>query len=93
MKAIWNGTVLAESDDTVVLEGNHYFPRDALEPELFRESSTHTTCFWKGIASYLDVVVGGEVNKDAAWYYPDTSVKAQRIRGRVAFWHGVSVVP
>jgi uncharacterized protein (DUF427 family) len=93
MKAIWNGAVLAESDDTVELEGNHYFPREALDAARFRESATHTTCFWKGVASYLDVVVEGEVNKDAAWYYPEPSAKAARIRGRVAFWRGVVVVP
>jgi len=93
MKAMWNGAVLAESDDTLVLEGNHYFPREAMKPEYFRESATHTTCFWKGVASYYDVVVDGKVNKDAAWYYPSPSAKAQRILGRVAFWHGVSVVP
>lgn len=93
MKAIWNGAVLAESDDTLVLEGNHYFPREAMKPEYFRESATHTTCPWKGVASYYDVVVDGKVNKDAAWYYPSPSVKAQRILGRVAFWHGVTVVP
>lgn len=93
MKAIWNGAVLAESNDTIELEGNQYFPREALNPAHFRESASHTTCFWKGVASYLDVVVDGEVNKDAAWYYPETTPKAARIRGRVAFWHGVVVAP
>ncbi len=93
MKAIWNGTVVAESDDTVVLEGNHYFPESALRREHFRPSASHTTCFWKGVASYYDVVVGNQVNRDAAWYYPTASAKAKRIQGRVAFWHGVRVEP
>lgn len=91
MRAIWNNAVLAESDDTVVLEGNHYFPPDSIRGEFFRESDTHTTCPWKGKASYYDVVVGGEVNKDAAWYYPAVSDAAARIKGRIAFWKGVRV--
>jgi uncharacterized protein (DUF427 family) len=91
MKATWNGTVLAESADTVVVEGNPYFPRESLDGRYFRESATHTTCPWKGVASYLDVVVGEQVNKDAAWYYPEPSEKAAAIRGRVAFWRGVTV--
>ncbi len=91
MKAIWNGAVLAESDDTVVVEGNHYFPPEALNKEFFRESATHTTCPWKGEASYYDVVVGGEENRDAAWYYPETKEAANHVRGRVAFWRGVRV--
>ena len=92
MKAVWMGRVLAESDDTVVVEGNHYFPPDSVKRELFRESSTHSICPWKGEASYYDVVVDGEVNRDAAWYYPETKSAADEIRGRVAFWHGVEVV-
>lgn len=92
MKAVWKGRVLAESDDTVVVEGNHYFPADAVQREFFRESATHTTCPWKGEASYFDVVVDGEVNRDAAWTYPETKPAAAEIRGRVAFWHGVEVV-
>ncbi len=92
MKAIWNGAVLAESDETVVVEGNHYFPRSAIKAELFKESATHTTCHWKGVASYYDVVVEGQVNKDAAWYYPETSEKARHVKDRIAFWKGVSVV-
>jgi uncharacterized protein (DUF427 family) len=91
MKAIWKGTVLAESDDTVVVEGNHYFPADSIKREHFRESSTHTTCPWKGLASYYDVLVGGEVNADAAWYYPEPKDAAKEIKGRVAFWRGVRV--
>ena len=91
MKATWNGTVLAESDDTVVVEGNHYFPVAALRREHFRPSDTHTTCGWKGVASYYDVVVDGAVNKDAAWYYPDPKDAARQILDRVAFWKGVKV--
>ena len=91
MRATWKGAVLAESDETVVVGGNHYFPADAIRREYFRESSTHTTCPWKGEASYYDVVVGGEVNRDAAWYYPRTKDAAKEIEGRVAFWRGVKV--
>lgn len=92
MKAIWKGQVLAESDDTVVVEGNHYFPAAALHREHLRESATHTTCPWKGSASYYDVVVGAEVNRDAAWYYPEPKPAAANIAGRVAFWKGVEVI-
>ena len=91
MKAIWNGAVLAESDDTVVVEGNQYFPADAINKEFFQDSNTHTTCPWKGEASYYDVIVGGEVNKDAAWYYPQTKEAANNIKNYVAFWKGVKV--
>lgn len=91
MKAIWENTVIAESDDTVVVEGNHYFPAAALRQEHFQTSKTHTTCGWKGQASYYDVVVGSKVNRDAAWYYPDPKPAAEEIRGRVAFWRGVTV--
>ena len=91
MKATWNGAVLAESDDTVVVEGNHYFPPDSIKREHLRESETHTVCPWKGTASYYDVVVNGEVNKDAAWYYPQPKDAAKEIKDRVAFWHGVKV--
>lgn len=91
MKAIWNGAVLAESDDTVVVEGNHYFPADSLVQAHFEPSDATSTCFWKGVASYYDVVVGGERNAGAAWYYPAPKTKAERVRGRVAFWRGVRV--
>jgi uncharacterized protein (DUF427 family) len=91
MKATWHGTVLAESDDTVVVEGNHYFPPGSIRREYFRESETHTVCPWKGTASYYDVVVGDEVNSDAAWYYPHAKDAAREIEGRVAFWRGVKV--
>jgi uncharacterized protein (DUF427 family) len=91
MKATWKGEVLAESDETVVVEGNHYFPVDSINREHFRESETHTVCPWKGTASYYDVVVGEEVNKDAAWFYPEPKDAAKEIKDRVAFWRGVKV--
>ena len=91
MKATWKGAVLAESDDTVVVEGNHYFPPDSISREHFRESETHTVCPWKGTAGYYDVVVGGDVNRDAAWYYPQPKDAARQIKDRVAFWRGVRV--
>jgi len=90
-KAIWNDTVIAESDDTVIVEGNHYFPVDSVRQELLQDSDRHTVCGWKGTASYYDVVVGGETNAGAAWYYPETKTEADHIRGRIAFWRGVSV--
>ena len=91
MKATWKGTVLAESNDTVVVEGNHYFPVSSIAKEHFRDSATHSHCAWKGEASYYDVVVGSDVNKDAAWYYPTPSAKAANIKDHVAFWKGVTV--
>ena len=93
MKAIWKGAILAESDDTVVVEGNHYFPASSLRQEYVRPSDTRTTCVWKGVASYYDVVVEGNVNKDAVWFYPTPSEQAAKVRDRVAFWRGVTVVP
>lgn len=90
-KAIWNGTILAESDRTEVVEGNHYFPPDTIHQEYFKDSSTHTTCPWKGVASYYSIEVDGQVNKDAAWYYPDAKEKAKNIEGYIAFWRGVKV--
>ena len=89
--AIWNDTVLAESDDTVVVEGNHYFPREALRDEHFVTSETTSWCPWKGTASYFSVRVNGDENPDAAWYYPEPKEKAAQIKDRVAFWHGVEV--
>ncbi|HEX5494237.1 MAG TPA: DUF427 domain-containing protein [Mycobacteriales bacterium] len=91
MRATWNGAVLAESDDTVVVEGNHYFPADSLRREHFTGSATHTVCPWKGTASYYTVEVGESSNADAAWYYPDPKPAADEIRDRVAFWRGVQV--
>jgi uncharacterized protein (DUF427 family) len=90
-KAIWNGQVLAESDQTIVVENNHYFPPDSIKGEYFKASDTHTVCGWKGTASYYDVVVAGTVNKDAAWFYPTPKEAAQNISGYVAFWRGVKV--
>ena len=90
-KAVWNDAVIAESDDTVVVEGNHYFPPEALNRELLRDSDRHTMCGWKGTASYYDIVVDGQTNAGAAWYYPETKPKAAHIAGRVAFWRGVRV--
>ena len=92
MKAIWNGQVIAESNDTVVVEGNHYFPAESVKPEFLRDSSTHTTCPWKGLASYYSLEVGGQTNRDAAWYYPEPKEAAKQITGRLAFWKGVQVV-
>jgi uncharacterized protein (DUF427 family) len=91
MKAIWNGVTIAESDQTIVVEGNHYFPPLSINNQYFTESSTHSTCPWKGVASYYNIEVDGQVNKDAAWYYPNTKEKAQNITGYVAFWKGVKV--
>jgi uncharacterized protein (DUF427 family) len=90
-KAIWNGVVLAESDRCEVVESNQYFPPDAIKKEYFQDSNTHTVCPWKGTASYYDIVVDGQVNKDAAWYYPDTKDAAKNIKGYIAFWRGVKV--
>lgn len=90
-KATWNGATLAESDDTVVVEGNHYFPVEAVRREHLQPSDTHTVCPWKGVASYYDVVVEGHVNHDAAWYYPEPREAANKVRGRIAFWRGVRV--
>jgi uncharacterized protein (DUF427 family) len=91
MKATWNGAVLAQSDDTIVVEANHYFPAESLRREHFRPSATHTTCGWKGLASYYDVLVDGQVNHDAAWFYPEPMEAAKSITGRIAFWKGVKV--
>ncbi|MCA1815954.1 MAG: DUF427 domain-containing protein [Acidobacteria bacterium] len=91
MRAIWRDAVLAESDDTVVVEGNHYFPENSIRREHFRASDTHTHCPWKGEASYYDIVVGSETNRDAAWYYHHPKDAAREIKGRVAFWKGVRV--
>ncbi|WP_394842763.1 DUF427 domain-containing protein [Pendulispora brunnea] len=93
MKAIWNGAVIAESDDIVMIEGNAYFPKTSLATQYFRPSARHTVCGWKGVCSYYDLVVDGEENVGAAWYYPTPKPAAQRLANRVAFWHGVSVEP
>jgi uncharacterized protein (DUF427 family) len=90
-RATWNGVTLAESTTTQIVEGNHYFPPDSIRREYFRDSQTHTVCPWKGTASYYDVVVNGQVNADAAWYYPAPKSAALNITGHVAFWKGVQV--
>lgn len=91
MKATWHGVTLAESDDTIVVEGNHYFPAESLVRAHFSESGTHSSCPWKGEASYYNVSVNGEINKDAAWFYPMPKEAAANIKGRVAFWKDVAV--
>ncbi len=91
MKAIWNGTVIAESNDTVLVEGNHYFPEASLKRELTTFSNHKSMCPWKGQASYLSLMVNGDMNTDAVWYYADPKPEAESIRGRVAFWKGVKV--
>ena len=91
VKAVWNGATIAESDETIVVEGNHYFPRDAVNAELLVPSGTTTVCPWKGTASYYSLAVDGAENRDAAWYYPETKPAADEIRDRIAFWKGVEV--
>ena len=91
MKAIWNDQVIAESDDTVVVEGNHYFPIESIKQEVFEPSDTTTVCPWKGEAAYYHIEVDGEVNRDAAWHYGDPKPAAGEIKGRIAFWKGVTV--
>ena len=93
MKAVWNGKTIAQSDDTVVVEGNHYFPADSVDRSCLQESPTHTVCGWKGTASYYTVVANGRTNADAAWYYPEPKDAAREIAGRVAFWKGVEIQP
>lgn len=90
-KAVWNGAVLAQSDRTEIVEGNHYFPSGSLNREYFKESPTHSTCPWKGEAHYYNVIVNGQVNKDAAWYYPSPKDAAKTIKDHVAFWKGVQI--
>lgn len=91
IRAVWNGAVVAETPRTVRVEGNHYFPPDALRREFLTESATKSLCPWKGVARYYDVTVDGEVNADAGWYYPNPSPLARRIKDHVAFWHGVTI--
>ena len=91
MKAVWNGTVIAESNETRIVESNHYFPPESVKREYFTDSATHTTCPWKGEASYYSVVVNGQENRDAAWYYPVPKDAAKEISGYVAFWRGVKI--
>ncbi|GAC1382603.1 MAG: DUF427 domain-containing protein [Marmoricola sp.] len=91
VQAVFNGTVIAESDDTVMVERNHYFPESAVRKEYLSESDTHTVCSWKGTASYYTVTVDGDTAADAAWFYPDPKDGAQQVKGRIAFWRGVEV--
>jgi uncharacterized protein (DUF427 family) len=91
MKASWNGKVIAQSDDTVVVEGNHYFPEGALDRQYVTFSNHKTTCAWKGQASYYSLLVDGELNTDAVWYYADPKPEAEMVKGRVAFWKGVTI--
>jgi uncharacterized protein (DUF427 family) len=91
MKAVWNGQVIAQSDDIVTVEGNAYFPAASVAKEFLRDSPTHSNCPWKGIASYYTLSVGGQENKDAAWYYSEPKAAAAEIKDRVAFWKGVTV--
>ncbi len=92
MKAIWNDKIIAQSDKTIVVENNHYFPPEAVNKEYLQPSETHTTCPWKGLASYYHLVVNGKTNKDAAWYYPQPKPVAKEIQNYIAFWKGVKVV-
>ena len=92
MKAVWNDTVIAESDDTVVVEGNHYFPSYSIKSEFFSKTETNTSCPWKGMASYYSVTVNGKTNTDCAWYYPMPSKEAEKLKDRVAFWNGIQVI-
>jgi uncharacterized protein (DUF427 family) len=93
MKAVWNGAVVAESDNTIVMEGNHYFPPESIQREYFKDSERYTVCPWKGRASYYNVVVDGKVSDGGAWYYPAPSAAAKKISGYIAFWRGVKVQP
>ena len=93
MKAIWQNVTLAESNATIVVEGNHYFPPDSINQNYFKDSNSHTTCPWKGLASYYNIVVDDQVNQDAAWYYPNPKAAAENIKNYVAFWKGIEVVP
>ena len=92
MKAIWNDTVIAESNHTVVVEGNHYFPSNSIKNEFFKKTDTNTSCPWKGMASYYSVTVNGKTNTDCAWYYSVPSKEAEKIKGMIAFWNGVQVI-
>ncbi|CAM1373022.1 DUF427 domain-containing protein [Tenacibaculum xiamenense] len=91
MKAIWNNKIIAESDNTIVVEGNHYFPPESINKEYFQSTETHSTCPWKGQASYYTITVDGKENKDAAWYYVHPSERASQIKDHVAFWRGVKI--
>jgi len=89
--AQWNGTIIAQSDRTIEIEGNHYFPPDSVDSQFLQPSDTHSSCPWKGLASYYNIEVNGKINKDAAWYYPEPKAAASEIKGYIAFWKGVTV--
>ena len=91
MEAKWNGKIIAKSNETIIIEGNHYFPPASINKEYFNENTHSSICPWKGTASYLDVAVDGKINKNAAWYYPQPSVRAKQIKDYIAFWHGVEI--
>jgi uncharacterized protein (DUF427 family) len=91
MKAVWNNQIIAESNDTIVIENNHYFPAESINKDFYKSSDTNSTCAWKGVASYYTLNVEGKENKDAAWYYPEVSPLAKEIKGYVAFWKGVEI--
>jgi len=91
MKAVWNNQLIAQSDETIVVEGNHYFPAESIDASFFKTSTHSSYCFWKGTASYYNIVVGDQLNENAAWYYPTPKSKAEKIKGYVAFWKGVVV--
>lgn len=93
MRAVWNGATIAQSDDIVRVEGNAYFPREAVDEAYLKESPTQSVCPWKGTANYYSLVVDGKENPDAAWYYPEPKDAAKQIKGRIAFWHGVEILP
>ena len=92
MKTIWNNKILAESADTIIIEGNHYFPASSIKKEFFKNSGTQSICPWKGTASYYSLEVDGETNEDVAWYYPNASAEAKNIEGHIAFWKGVQII-
>ena len=91
-RAEWNGQIIADTTDTIIVEGNHYFPEDSIQKKFYKPSSTHTTCHWKGEASYFTLDVNGKLNPDAAWFYPDPKEAAKQIKNRVAFWKGVQII-
>lgn len=91
MKALWNNKVIAETKETVLIENNHYFPPEAINEKYFKKSATHTSCSWKGVASYYKIEVDGKINEDAAWYYPNPKSAADALKDHVAFWKGVEI--
>jgi len=92
MKAVWNDKILAESDKTIIVEGNQYFPPESIKVKFFKKTNTKTTCSWKGIASYYSIVVNDKTNEDSAWYYPEPTESAKKIKNYIAFWKGVKII-